>query len=81
MNLDPLNSNNIYNDTAPVVNWIDLNNYNEMMLQQLQVKITYDDNTEAVSLINRSDVTIMFRQKPNTSSVLPDNIQNLGMKV
>jgi len=76
MNLDPLNSNNIYNDTAPVVNWIDLNNYDEMMLQQLQVKITYDDNTEAKSLINRSDVTIMFRQKPNTSVALPDNIQN-----
>ena len=78
---DPLNSNNIYNDEAHNHNWIDLNNYNEMMLQQIQVKITYDDNTEATSLVNRSDVTIMFRQKPSNpnpdASSLPDNITNL----
>lgn len=78
---DPLNSNNIYNDEAHNHNWIDLNNYSEMELQQISVKITYDDNTEAKSLVNRSDVTIMFRQKPSNpnpdATALPDNITNL----
>jgi len=77
---DPINSNNIYNDTAPVINWIDLNNFNEVELNKIDVMITYDDNTEATSLENRSDVTIMFRQKPNTTgnaNYVPNNIQNL----
>lgn len=75
---DPLNSNNIYNDTAPVINWIDLNNYNEIELNKIDVLITYDDNTEATSLENRSDVTIMFRQKPAAPnpSYVPNTIQN-----
>ena len=78
---DPLNSNNIYNDEAHNHNWIDLNNYSELNLSQISVKITYDDNTEAKSLVNRSDVTIMFRQKPSNpnpdATALPDNITNL----
>lgn len=76
---DPLNSNNIYNDTAPVINWIDLNNFNEIELNKIDVLITYDDNTEAKSLENRSDVTIMFRQKPNppNPSYVPNTIKNL----
>ena len=77
---DPLNSNNIYNDTAPVINWIDLNNFNEIELNKIDVLITYDDNTEAKSLENRSDVTIMFRQKPNppNPAYVPNTIRNLG---
>ena len=76
---DPLNSNNIYNDTAPVINWIDLNNFNEIELNKIDVLITYDDNTEATSLENRSDITIMFRQKPNEPNpqYVPNTIQNL----
>lgn len=78
---DPINSNNVFNDNAHTINWIDLNNYTEQNLQQIQVLITYDDNTEANSLVNRSDLTIMFRQKPSNpnpdATALPDNITNL----
>lgn len=80
INEDPLNSNNIYNDTAPVINWIDLNNFDEINLAKIDIHITYDDNTSAISLENRSDVTIMFRQKPNppNPAYVPNTIRNLG---
>lgn len=59
-----LGSKQLYCDTAPFLNWIDLNNYNDMELQKVDVLITNDDNKEATSLVDRTDVVVMFREKP-----------------
>ena len=56
----------LYNHYAYEKNWIDLNNVAEMTLDQLRVYISGDDNAPANWLApeSKSDVLIMFRQKP-----------------
>lgn len=56
----------IYNHYQNEKNWIDLNNVAEMTLNQLRVYISGDNNAPADFLAKRSksDVLIMFRQKP-----------------
>jgi len=59
-----LNDKLVYCDSAHLLNWIDLNNYNDIELQKIDVLITNDDNTESTSLIGRTDIVIIFRQNP-----------------
>jgi len=60
---DPINGNHIYHHYANEIQWIDLNNIGPLNFNKIDVRITYDDNTSASSLENRSDVVVMFRQK------------------
>tara|TARA_R110002020_G_scaffold181364_2_gene376196 strand:- start:4777 stop:7239 length:2463 start_codon:yes stop_codon:yes gene_type:complete len=54
----------IYNHYQNEKNWIDLNNVAEMTLNQLRVYISGDNNAPANFLKDKSDVLIIFRQKP-----------------
>ena len=63
--------------TVPQIIWIDLNNYEEMELNKIDVLITNDDNEEQKALAGNTDITIMFRQKGSGDiGYLPINIGN-----
>ena len=65
----------IYNDTAPVLLWVDLNNFQELNLNRLDILITDDANRPQKLLVGTTDVVLMFRQKPETAAgYLPNNI-------
>ena len=54
----------IFETYQPEKNWIDLNNAAEMTLNQLRVYISDDSNRPATFLVGKSDVAVIFRQKP-----------------
>ena len=62
----------VYQHYTNEKNWIDLNNIAEMTLNRLRVYCSYDNNQPAVGLIDKTDVLIMFRQKPNSDTSLPN---------
>ena len=63
-----------YCDKSPFPIWIDLNNYEEIQLNKIDVLITQDNNTEQTALEGETQVVLQFRQKetgglPNTIPV------------
>ena len=54
----------VFETYQPEKNWIDLNNAGEMTLNELRVYISDDANAPARFLNGKSDVVVMFRQKP-----------------
>jgi len=65
----------IYSDTAPVLLWVDLNNFQEINTNRLDILITDDANREQKLLTGTTDVVLMFRQKPPTDAgYLPNQI-------
>ena len=69
------NSYRIYNDTAPVLLWVDLNNFQELNINRLDMLITDDANRPQKLLVGTTDVVLMFRQKPTADAgYLPNNI-------
>ena len=65
----------IYNDTAPVLLWVDLNNYQELNINRLDMLITDDANRPQKLLVGTTDVVLMFRQKTEgAAGYLPNNI-------
>jgi len=62
----------VYQHYTNEKNWVDLNNIGEMTLNRLRVYCSYDNNEPAVGLIDKTDVLIMFRQKPNSDTSLPN---------
>ena len=62
-----------YCHQAPNQIWIDLNNYESIQLNKLDVLIAQDNNTEQKNLIGESQIVIMFRQKEQ--GILPNTIQ------
>ena len=65
----------IYNDTSPVLLWVDLNNFQELNINRLDMLITDDANRPQKLLVGTTDVVLMFRQKPEASAgYLPNNI-------
>jgi hypothetical protein len=68
-----------YTDTAPVLLWVDLNNYGEINLNKLDVLITNDDNVEQKLLRGFTDMTFMIRKKPkDEEGYIPNNIPVRG---
>jgi hypothetical protein len=68
-----------FTDTAPVLLWIDLNNYGEINLNKLDVLITNDDNVEQKLLRGLTDMTFMIRKKPkDEEGYIPNNIPVRG---
>ena len=66
---------NSYAFTPPNLIWIDLNNYQEIDLNKIDVLITDDDNEEQKSLSGKTDLTLIFRQKgAGDAGYLPINI-------
>tara|TARA_R100000734_G_C3319236_1_gene114710 strand:- start:9314 stop:12151 length:2838 start_codon:yes stop_codon:yes gene_type:complete len=66
---------NAYAFTPPQLIWIDLNNYQEMDLNKIDVLITDDNNEEQENLSHNTDITLIFRQKgAGDSGYLPINI-------
>lgn len=64
-----------YNYTHPTPLWIDLNNYDAMDLNGLDVLITGDDNNEAKFLKGYTNLVVSFRAKPKSDEgYVPDNI-------
>ena len=69
------NSYRIFNDTAPVLLWVDLNNFQELNVNKLDILITDDSNRPQKLLVGTTDVVLMFRQKPEAAAgYLPNNI-------
>ena len=65
----------IYSDTAPVLLWIDLNNFQEINTNRLDMLITDDNNRPQKLLTGTTDVVLMFRQKPpRDAGYLPNQI-------
>ena len=62
----------VYQHYSNEKNWVDLNNIGEMTLNRLRVYCSYDNNQPAVGLIDKTDVLIMFRQKPSTDTSIPN---------
>mgnify|MGYP003626957657 CR=1 FL=1 len=54
----------IFETYQPEKNWIDLNNAAEMTLNELRVFVSDDSNAPARFLVGKSDIVVMFRQKP-----------------
>ena len=54
----------IFENYQPEKNWIDLNNAAEMTINELRVFVSDDANQPARFLNGKSDVLVMFRQKP-----------------
>ncbi len=70
-----LNPYSAYNYTHPTPLWIDLNNYGEINMNGIDVKITDDDNNEAKQLKGKTNLVIAFRAKPKRDEgYVPDNI-------
>ena len=64
-----------FNYTHPNPLWIDLNNYGEMNINGIDVKITDDNNNEAKQLKGKTNMVIAFRAKPKRDEgYVPDNI-------
>ena len=69
------NTYRIYNDTAPVLLWVDLNNFQELNINKLDMLITDDSNRPQKLLVGTTDVVLMFRQKTEAAAgYLPNNI-------
>jgi len=69
------NVTNSYAFSPPNLIWIDLNNYQEIDLNKIDILITDDNNEEQRSLSNKTDVTLIFRQKGSGDiGYLPINI-------
>ncbi len=65
----------IYSDTAPVLLWVDLNNFQEINTNRLDMLITDDANRPQKLLTGTTDVVLMFRQKPpSDAGYLPNQI-------
>ena len=65
----------IYSDTAPVLLWVDLNNFQEINTNRLDMLITDDSNRPQKLLTGTTDVVLMFRQKPpRDAGYLPNQI-------
>ena len=64
----------VYQHYTNEKNWIDLNNIGEMSLNRLRVYCSYDDNKPAVNLIDKTDILIMFRQKPRSDTSIPNQV-------
>ncbi len=65
----------IYSDTAPVLLWVDLNNFQEINTNRLDILITDDANRPQKLLTGTTDVVLMFRQKPpRDAGYLPNQI-------
>ena len=70
-----LNNYSSHSHTAPVLNWVDLNNYGELNLNRIDVLITNDDNEPATNLTHHSSLVVAFRAKPKRDEgYVPDNI-------
>ena len=77
-----LNSFAAYNYTHPNPLWIDLNNYGELNLNGIDVKITDDDNNEAKQLKGTTNLVIAFRQKPKRDEgYVPNNIPVVNNRI
>lgn len=64
-----------FTDKAPNLLWIDLNNYGEMNINELNILITNDDNVEQKLMRGLTDITLMIREKPKSDEgYLPNNI-------
>ena len=74
VNDDVVNNTDIYHHQVGEKNWIDLNNIQTLYLNNLDVYITYDNNTPAYGIKDETDILVMFRQKPNSNTSLPLNI-------
>jgi len=66
---------NSYAFTPPNLIWVDLNNYQEIDLNKIDILITDDNNEEQESLSGKTDLTLIFRQKgAGDAGYLPINI-------
>ncbi len=70
----------VYQHYTNEKNFIDLNNIGEITLNRLRVYCSYDNNEPAVGLIDKTDVLIMFRQKPSTDTSIPNQVIS-GMSI
>jgi hypothetical protein len=69
------NVTNSFAFSPPNLIWVDLNNYQEIDLNKIDILITDDNNEEQRSLSNKTDVTLIFRQKGKGDiGYLPINI-------
>ncbi len=69
------NVTNSFAFSPPNLIWVDLNNYQEIDLNKIDILITDDNNEEQKSLSNKTDVTLIFRQKGKGDiGYLPINI-------
>lgn len=69
------NVTNSFAFSPPNLIWVDLNNYQEIDLNKIDILITDDNNEEQRSLSNKTDVTLIFRQKGSGDiGYLPINI-------
>ena len=59
----------IFSHYAPTMQWVDLNNYGPMELNQIMVGIKNYKNMPAVDLGRFTGLTVVFRQKPGDSAV------------
>lgn len=70
-----INSYRAYSFSQPFPLWIDLNNFGELNVNNIDVLITDDDNNEARNLIGKHSLVIAFRQKPKSDEgYIPNNI-------
>lgn len=57
-------SSKIYSHQAPVLLWVDINNKEDIMLSNMNVLITDDNNKEQKLLVGKTDVVFMVRERP-----------------
>ena len=71
-------SRKLYNHYTNEKNWIDLNNVAEMTLNELRTYISNDANRPATYLVDKSDVVIMFRKRPESDTGVSRQVINKG---
>ena len=68
----------LYNHYTNEKNFIDLNNVAEMTLNELRVYISNDANRPATYLVDKSDVVVMFRKRPESDTGVSRQVINKG---
>lgn len=68
----------LYNHYTNEKNFIDLNNVAEMTLNELRVYISNDANRPADYLVDKSDVVVMFRKRPDSDTGVSRQVINKG---
>tara|TARA_R110002050_G_scaffold111342_2_gene224808 strand:+ start:244 stop:2607 length:2364 start_codon:yes stop_codon:yes gene_type:complete len=71
-------SRKLYNHYTNEKNFIDLNNVAEMTLNELRVYISNDANRPADYLVDKSDVVVMFRKRPESDTGVSRQVINKG---
>ena len=74
---DVANNLEIYHHQIGEKNWVDLNNIQSLYINNLDIYLTYDNNTPATGVKDETDVLVMFRQKPTHNTLLPLNVGTL----